>query len=81
MAPEMTSANALVLGDPVKLDERCSPEARSPDLRIFKHLSLACRPPFVPRARRCETVGQAGFEFFLLPSSIHTRPSAGTLTP
>jgi len=29
----MASANALALGDPVKLDGRCSLEARSPDLR------------------------------------------------
>jgi len=32
----MASANALALGDPVKLDERCSPEAHSPDLRHFR---------------------------------------------
>jgi len=31
----MPSAHALGLGDPVTLDERCSPEAHSPDLRVF----------------------------------------------
>ncbi|GJQ34814.1 MAG: hypothetical protein JETCAE01_08240 [Anaerolineaceae bacterium] len=35
----MASAKALGLGDPVKLDERCSLEARSPDLRK-SHLYL-----------------------------------------
>jgi hypothetical protein len=39
-------------------------------------------PPFVPRAtavRRCETAGQAGFEFSLIPSIVHVRPPATTL--
>jgi hypothetical protein len=33
MACGTTSANALWLGDSVKLDEQCSLEARSPNLR------------------------------------------------
>ena len=38
----LPSAHALGLGDPVKLDERCSLEAHSPDLRHFRAF---LRPP------------------------------------
>jgi hypothetical protein len=41
----MPSANALGLGDPVKLDERCSLEAHSPDLRHFRAFSTPERNP------------------------------------
>jgi len=37
----MASANALALGDPAKLDERCSLEARSPDLRTSQAVFYA----------------------------------------
>jgi len=64
----LPSANAVVLGDPVELDERCSLEARSPDLRHFR----AFFPGRAP--------GLAGFGFFLLPSRIHARSSPLTQT-
>jgi hypothetical protein len=40
-----TPNNALWLGDPVKLDERCSPEAHSPDLWHFRALSTPEQNP------------------------------------
>ena len=44
----MPGANALGLGDPVELDERCSPEAHSPDLRVIWAFFRALAVPRFP---------------------------------
>jgi len=69
----MTNANALVLGDPIKLDERYSLEARSPDLRHF-HLCPLAPPAHLPRTqvRGGQVCGK------VQASIVHARLHAGT---
>jgi hypothetical protein len=55
---ESPNAHALGVGDPVKLDERCSPETHSPDLRqAFFWLRVYTAPKQSPRLPTCAPQG------------------------